>query len=64
MDSLTAADATPARKEACLADVNSAAESGSDTTISTYLLFSLGLGFAVKGFGRLVVTPAHPQKDV
>jgi 4-amino-4-deoxy-L-arabinose transferase-like glycosyltransferase len=59
MDSLTAADATPARKDACLAEVNSAADSGSDTTMATYLV--LGLGFGVKGFGGLVVTPAQPR---
>ena len=43
MDSLTAADATPARKEACLVELNSERESGRDTTISTYLVWGSGL---------------------
>ena len=39
-----AAAATPDTKAACTSEVNSAAESGSDTTIATYLLCGAGLG--------------------
>ena len=52
--STPAADATPAIKDACEVESNSAAESGSDTTISTYLVLGSGLGFGVKGFDGLV----------
>jgi len=56
-----AADATPIRKDVCLLEVNSARESGRDTTISTNLvclfwfgLMHLGLGFGVEEAGLRV----------
>ena len=44
------AAATPARKLFCLSKVNSALDSGSDTSICTYLVLGLGFGVGSLGF--------------
>ena len=50
-----AADATPATNLACRSEVNSAAESGSETPIATYLLW--GAAFSILRFNQGV--PFH-----